>query len=147
MNRQSIRGAFAAIAALVLLPAALSAEQTVLKFACWDYDLYPHDKALIAQFMQENPDVKVEVISVPNADFDSKMNIILSGGEDLDVLYVKSVALFADPERKRERLAEVPLGRLASIEDVAEAVLFLASPEASFLNGVALPVDGGLTAY
>ncbi len=56
-------------------------------------------------------------------------------------------ALFQDPARKRERLEEVPLGRLATAQDVAEAVLFLVSPEASFLNGVALPVDGGLTAY
>jgi len=56
-------------------------------------------------------------------------------------------ALFKDPERKRERLEEVPLGRLATAADVAESVLFLASPEASFLNGVALPVDGGVTAY
>jgi multiple sugar transport system substrate-binding protein len=100
MNRQSIRGAFAAIAALVLLPAALSAEQTVLKFACWDYDLYPQDKALIQAFQADNPDIKVEVISVPNADYDSKMNIMLSGGDDLDVLYVKSVALFGSLSAK-----------------------------------------------
>ncbi len=56
-------------------------------------------------------------------------------------------ALFKDPDRKKERLDEVPLGRLATAEDVSEAVLFFVSPEASFLNGVALPVDGGLTAY
>jgi Dehydrogenases with different specificities (related to short-chain alcohol dehydrogenases) len=56
-------------------------------------------------------------------------------------------ALFKDPQRKRERLEEVPLGRLATAADVAAAVLFLVSPEASFLNGVALPVDGGVTAY
>jgi cyclopentanol dehydrogenase len=55
--------------------------------------------------------------------------------------------LFLDPERRRERLEEVPLGRLATSEEVAEAVLFLVLPESSFLNGVALPVDGGLTAY
>lgn len=55
--------------------------------------------------------------------------------------------LFKDPERKKERLGEVPLGRLASKEDVASAALFLASDEASFINGVALPVDGGTTAY
>lgn len=55
--------------------------------------------------------------------------------------------LFKDPKRKEERLGEVPLGRLATDADVANAVLFLASDEASFLNGVALPVDGGLTAY
>jgi NAD(P)-dependent dehydrogenase (short-subunit alcohol dehydrogenase family) len=38
-------------------------------------------------------------------------------------------SLFKDPERKKERLDEVPLGRLASAEDVAEAVVFLVSPD------------------
>ena len=55
--------------------------------------------------------------------------------------------LFQDPKRKEERLGEVPLGRLATELDVANAALYLASDEAAFLNGVALPVDGGLTAY
>ncbi|GMO24478.1 MAG: glucose 1-dehydrogenase [Spirochaetaceae bacterium] len=54
--------------------------------------------------------------------------------------------LFKNPDRKAERLGEVPLGRLATAEDVAAAALFLASDEAAFLNGVALPVDGGTTA-
>jgi NAD(P)-dependent dehydrogenase (short-subunit alcohol dehydrogenase family) len=54
--------------------------------------------------------------------------------------------LFKDPVRKAERLDEVPLGRLASEEDVAAAALFLASDEAAFINGIALPVDGGTTA-
>ncbi len=53
--------------------------------------------------------------------------------------------LFKDPERKKERLGEVPLGRLAAVEDVANAVLYLASEEAAFINGVALPIDGGTT--
>jgi NAD(P)-dependent dehydrogenase (short-subunit alcohol dehydrogenase family) len=47
----------------------------------------------------------------------------------------------------RDRLGEIPLGRLASTRDVANAALFLASDEAAFITGVALPVDGGLTAY
>jgi NAD(P)-dependent dehydrogenase (short-subunit alcohol dehydrogenase family) len=55
--------------------------------------------------------------------------------------------MFKDPEKKAQRFGEIPLGRLASAEDVANAALFLASDEAAFLNGVALPVDGGLTAY
>jgi NAD(P)-dependent dehydrogenase (short-subunit alcohol dehydrogenase family) len=54
--------------------------------------------------------------------------------------------LFKDPERRAERLGEVPLGRLAGAEDVANAALFLASDEAAFINGVAFPVDGGTTA-
>jgi NAD(P)-dependent dehydrogenase (short-subunit alcohol dehydrogenase family) len=54
--------------------------------------------------------------------------------------------LFKNPERKQERIGEVPLGRLATTADIANAALFLASDEAAFLNGVALPVDGGTTA-
>ena len=55
--------------------------------------------------------------------------------------------LFKDPARKAERLGEVPLGRLATAADVANAVLYLASEEAAFINGVALPIDGGVTCY
>jgi len=54
--------------------------------------------------------------------------------------------LFKDPAKKQERLGEVPLGRLATEADVANAALFLASDEAAFLNGAALPVDGGTSA-
>jgi NAD(P)-dependent dehydrogenase (short-subunit alcohol dehydrogenase family) len=54
--------------------------------------------------------------------------------------------LFKDPVKKQQRFDEVPLGRLATEDDVANAALFLASDEAAFLNGVALPVDGGTTA-
>ena len=44
------------------------------------------------------------------------------------------------------RIAETPLGRLTSYEDVANAVLFLASDDASFITGAELVVDGGYTA-
>jgi NAD(P)-dependent dehydrogenase (short-subunit alcohol dehydrogenase family) len=39
-----------------------------------------------------------------------------------------------------------PLGRAAEPEEVAAAVAFLAGPDASYVNGVALPVDGGTMA-
>jgi len=54
--------------------------------------------------------------------------------------------LFKTPGKREERLGEVPLGRLATAADVANAALFLASGEAAFINGVAFPVDGGTTA-
>jgi NAD(P)-dependent dehydrogenase (short-subunit alcohol dehydrogenase family) len=44
---------------------------------------------------------------------------------------------------KVQYAAGVPLGRIATPEDVAAAALFLASDDASFINGVDLPVDGG----
>ena len=51
-----------------------------------------------------------------------------------------------DPVATEARLRNrVPLGRLAEPEDIARAVLFLASKDAAFITGVALPVDGGVT--
>ena len=53
----------------------------------------------------------------------------------------------AVPETVRaERLARVPLARFARPEEIANAVLFLASDEASFITGAELIVDGGNTA-
>lgn len=43
-------------------------------------------------------------------------------------------------------LSRVPLGRIAEVEDITNVVLFLLSDKAAFVNGVALLVDGGLTA-
>jgi 3-oxoacyl-[acyl-carrier protein] reductase len=47
-------------------------------------------------------------------------------------------------DRKKEILSGVPLGRYGSADEVAAAALYLASPGAAYVNGVVLPVDGGL---
>ncbi len=54
--------------------------------------------------------------------------------------------LLDNPEKLQERLTRVPLGRLATPEDVAYGVLFLASDEASYMTGSELVIDGGTTA-
>lgn len=51
-----------------------------------------------------------------------------------------------DPQVFRKLGRWYPLGRVAEPEDIAKAVAFLGSDEAAYITGVALPVDGGLTA-
>lgn len=47
------------------------------------------------------------------------------------------------PERRAQFLATIPLGRMSTPEDIANAALYLSSDEASMVTGVALEVDGG----
>ncbi|MBI4894028.1 MAG: SDR family oxidoreductase, partial [Acidobacteria bacterium] len=50
------------------------------------------------------------------------------------------------PERLAERQRTIPLGRLAAAEEVAAAALYLCSPEAAYMTGQVLHLDGGASA-
>jgi NAD(P)-dependent dehydrogenase (short-subunit alcohol dehydrogenase family) len=47
----------------------------------------------------------------------------------------------------KEIMRDQPIGRLGESDEIAAAVLWLCSPGASFVLGIALPVDGGFTAH
>ena len=49
-----------------------------------------------------------------------------------------------DEERKAGLLSRVPAGRLGQADEIAAAVVFLASDEASYINGATLHVNGGM---
>jgi meso-butanediol dehydrogenase/(S,S)-butanediol dehydrogenase/diacetyl reductase len=55
-------------------------------------------------------------------------------------------ALLDDPTWREAILGRYPLGRVGQPEEVAAAILYLASDEAAFVTGIMLPVDGGYTA-
>jgi NAD(P)-dependent dehydrogenase (short-subunit alcohol dehydrogenase family) len=52
----------------------------------------------------------------------------------------------ADEQFRTDTLRRIPLGRIGRVEEVAAAVVFLASPQASLITGTSLLVDGGYTA-
>jgi len=53
---------------------------------------------------------------------------------------------FEDPAFRAHVQARIPLGRIADVDDVAAAVVYLASPAAALVTGISLLVDGGWTA-
>jgi glucose 1-dehydrogenase len=56
-------------------------------------------------------------------------------------------AVLDDPEALREVEAEIPLGRLGQPEEIAAAVVWVASEEAAYLTGTTLVIDGGMSTY
>ena len=54
--------------------------------------------------------------------------------------------LHAQPDEHARRISQTPIGRMGTPEDMAWGCLYLASDESSFVTGVELPIDGGMTA-
>ena len=71
-----------------------------------------------------------------------RVNAVCPGPVDTPLLrdlYAK------DPDQAARRLVHIPMGRFARAEEIANAVLFLASDESSFMTATAFIVDGGIT--
>jgi NAD(P)-dependent dehydrogenase (short-subunit alcohol dehydrogenase family) len=54
-------------------------------------------------------------------------------------------ATYSDPERRAERAAHIPLRTIADPDDIAAAIAFLAGPDAAYVTGVDVLVDGGFS--
>jgi NAD(P)-dependent dehydrogenase (short-subunit alcohol dehydrogenase family) len=116
----------------------------ISSIAAWsDYPLvaYKATKAAMIAFTQQ--------LALQNAGFGVRANVILPGLMDTPMA-VDTRARVSGRSRAEvvaERNAKVPLRhRMGTAWDVANAALFLASDEAAFVTGVALPVDGGALA-
>lgn len=73
-----------------------------------------------------------------------RVNAVCPGDTDTPMMEADFAQRGLSPEQGRALAgADIPMGRMASAEEVARAVCFLASDAASFITGAALPVDGG----
>jgi 3-oxoacyl-[acyl-carrier protein] reductase len=90
-----------------------------------------------------------KILSKELAPFGITVNNILPGFIDTERLQSlfenisKSQNISFDDVRAN-KIKEIPAGRLGSAEEIANAALFLASEQAAYINGINLPVDGGL---
>jgi NAD(P)-dependent dehydrogenase (short-subunit alcohol dehydrogenase family) len=111
---------------------------SVAAWAQYPYVAYKATKAAMVAFTQQ--------LAIQNAPYGVRANVILPGLMNTPMA-VDTRARATGRSRAEiaaERDAQVPLrGRMGDAWDVANAALFLASDEARFVTGVALPVDGG----
>lgn len=81
-------------------------------------------------------------IAVEFARKNIRANALCPGPVDTPLL----ASILSDPKKRQRRLVHIPPGRFARAEEIANAALFLASDESSFVNGATFTVDGGITA-
>lgn len=98
-----------------------------------DAGAYPATKAAVATL--------TEHMALSLAPLGIRVNAVAPGFIDAGM----SAPIYRDPEVRKVRSAAVPAGRLGTAEDVAEAVLFLASDRAGYIHGQHVLVDGGVS--
>lgn len=98
---------------------------------------YCATKGAIAQITRQ--------LAVEHAADGVRVNAIAPGAVDTSFVD-KALGTGPDPQRQEEIAAAHPLGRMASAEEIARIMVFLASPQSSFMTGAVVMADGGFTA-
>lgn len=64
-------------------------EQVTINFPVWDLATTPYTSEMVAAFEQKNPNIKVNIIDVAASEYTNKLSIMLNGGADCDIVFIK----------------------------------------------------------
>ncbi len=78
----------------MLAVTAMAAEAETIKVSFWDASTTKRMTKLVEGFNKLYPEITVEVIDIPSADYNMKLNVMLNGGSELDVYFVKDASMF-----------------------------------------------------
>lgn len=68
---------------------AKPAENVTIKISTWDNSANPSIEMVIKAFEDKNPNIKVDLIDMPSADYTNKLSVMLNGGSELDAFWIK----------------------------------------------------------
>jgi multiple sugar transport system substrate-binding protein len=91
---------------------ASAQDSITLTMSAWDVATTPYWQAVIDAYEAANPNVHIELIDVPSAEYQDTMNIRLSGGDDTDIITVKDIPGYA---------AMLTRGQIVPLDDYIEA--------------------------
>lgn len=79
-------------------------KQETLKVATWDYTSNASVSNCVKAFEESNPDIKIEIVDIPSTDYNTKLNVMLNGGSELDAFYIKDAPTTYDFYQKNQLL-------------------------------------------
>ncbi|MBN1501827.1 MAG: sugar ABC transporter substrate-binding protein [Spirochaetes bacterium] len=73
-----------------------------LKLVLWDINQATYVPVLLEEYKKLRPDVEIEIINIPASDYIEKVNVMLSGGDDSDIITVKDIPEYASMVTKKQ---------------------------------------------
>jgi NAD(P)-dependent dehydrogenase (short-subunit alcohol dehydrogenase family) len=132
----------AAASAMVAKPRAGAVDAGAMVLVSSQIGLVGHARAAAYAASKAGVNGLVKALAIELAPMRIRVNAVAPG----PIATPMTAIARADPARRERLLAAVPLGRFGEAHEVAAAIAFLLSDAASFITGVVLPTDGGVTA-
>lgn len=82
--------------------ASKAAENVTLKVACWDKATMPEFQTMTDAFTAKHPNIKIEMIDKPSAEYTNNLSVMLNGGSDLDAFWVKDADTMVSMQKKNQ---------------------------------------------